>query len=87
MEVHFSGLLLRFTDYERTVTVPPGTVEEVLEVLRLRFPQLESVLWDGHGELRRVHRLVVNGEVVPPDPTRVLSGTDRLEFLTAVAGG
>lgn len=87
MDVHFSGLLLRFTDYERTVTVEAPTLGAALDALRLRFPRLEPVLWDSNGDLRQVHRLIVNGEVVTPEAGRPLTATDRLEFLTAVAGG
>ncbi|WP_416971121.1 MoaD/ThiS family protein [Streptomyces sp. 4F14] len=87
MDVHFSGLLLRFTDYERTVSVQADTVGDAMEALRLRFPRLGPVLWDGNGDLRQVHRLIVNGEVVSVDAAQPLLDTDRLEFLTAVAGG
>ncbi|HEY8983219.1 MAG TPA: MoaD/ThiS family protein [Streptomyces sp.] len=87
MDVHFPGLLLRFTDYERTVSVRADTVGDAMEALRLRFPRLGPVLWDESGDLRQVHRLIVNGEVVPADAAHPLLDTDRLEFLTAVAGG
>ncbi|PWK81098.1 molybdopterin converting factor small subunit [Lentzea atacamensis] len=87
MEVRFSGLLLRFTGYERTVTVKANTVGKALESLRQQFPQLGPVLWDGTGKLQRVHRLILNGEVISSNDRRALRDTDRLEFLTAVAGG
>lgn len=87
MEVRFSGLLLRFTGYERTATVQAETVGDALSSLRLRFPQLGPVLWDSEGGLQRVHRLVLNGTVVDGDPARPLQDSDRLEFLTAIAGG
>jgi molybdopterin synthase sulfur carrier subunit len=87
MEVRFSGLLLRFTDYERSVTVDASTVGDALTSVRQRFPQLGPVLWDGSGNLQRVHRLILNGEIVSADSDRSLRDTDRLEFLTAVAGG
>jgi molybdopterin converting factor small subunit len=87
MEIRFSGLLLRFTNYERTTTVQATTLGDALSSLRLQFPQLGPVLWDGNGDLQRVHRLILNGEVVSIDLSRPLLETDRLEFLTAVAGG
>jgi molybdopterin synthase sulfur carrier subunit len=87
MEVRFSGHLLRFTSYERTVTMDASTVGDALTSLRERFPQLGPVLWDGNGNLQRVHRLILNGEIISCDTGRSLRDTDQLEFVTAVAGG
>lgn len=87
MEIRFSGLLLRFTNYERTTTVQAATLGDAFSSLRQQYPQLGPVLWDGNGALQRVHRLILNGEIVATDLDRPLADTDRLEFLTAVAGG
>ncbi|SDJ70195.1 MoaD/ThiS family protein [Streptomyces indicus] len=87
MQFHFSGLLLRFTGYERSVTVEADSLAEAMRSVRVRFPQLGPVLWDDEGRLRQVHRLIVNGEVVAADTDRPLRDGDEVEFLTAVAGG
>jgi molybdopterin converting factor small subunit len=87
MEIRFSGLLLRFTDYERTATVQAATLGDALSSLRRQYPRLGPVLWNGDGTLQRVHRLILNGETVSTDLDRPVADTDQLEFLTAVAGG
>lgn len=88
MTFQFSGLLLRFVDYDRSVSVPAATLGEALRSLLERYPQLRPVLWDRTGKLSRVHRVVINGELVArPDENAPLSETDRVEFFTAIAGG
>lgn len=88
MIFHFSGLLLRFVNYERTTTIPAVNLGEALDVLRERHPSLRPVLWDNGGRLLQVHRLVINGELVRnPSKDTALAASDQVEFLTAVAGG
>jgi molybdopterin converting factor small subunit len=88
MTFQFSGLLLRYADYNRTVDVSAGTLGEALTELEQRFPALRSVLCDNTGELRRTHRMFVNDELVSrPSTALALRSSDRVELLTAIAGG
>lgn len=88
MTFHFSGPLLRFVDYQRSVSVPASTLGDALKILCDRHSQVRPVLHDNTGELRRTHRLFVNGRAVPhPTADLPLDDADRVEFLTAIAGG
>jgi sulfur-carrier protein len=86
--LHFSGLLLRMVGYERTVDVEAATLGAAIAAAETRYPLLKTVLRDGDGELRRTHRIFINGEL---DPLARLStelrDSDEVEFLTAIAGG
>jgi molybdopterin synthase sulfur carrier subunit len=88
MNFRFSGALLRFVDYERTVQVEADALGPALHRLEERHPQLRAVLRDGEGNVRRTHRIFLNGEQVgSADPELPLKETDEVEVLTAIAGG
>ena len=88
MTFRFSGLLLRFVDYQRTVPLPASTLGEALALLNQRYPQLRPVLQDNTGKLRGTHRMFVNGQMVArPSDKMSLAEEDDIEFLTAIAGG
>ncbi|WP_194837603.1 MoaD/ThiS family protein [Nocardia sp. XZ_19_369] len=88
MNFRFNGMLLRFVDYDRTVDITAGTLSDALCQLRDRYPRLRPVLWDSSGNLVQVHRLVLNGSIVDGAAEDTpLQDTDRVEILTAVAGG
>ena len=88
MTFAFSGVLLRFTGYQRQVTVEAATLGEALRALTQQLPALQPVLYDAEGAPRAVHRLFLNGEQLPDlDLTRPLVATDRIDDLTAIAGG
>jgi molybdopterin synthase sulfur carrier subunit len=88
MIIRFSGLLLRFVDYQRTVTLTASTLSEALTLLNQRFPQLRPILQDNTGKVRGTHRLFVNGQLVAhPSDSMSLAEGDDVEFLTAIAGG
>ncbi|MFI9047269.1 MoaD/ThiS family protein [Streptomyces sp. NPDC053427] len=88
MKVKFSGSLLRFVNYERTVDIDAETLGDVLRHLHDDYPELRPVLWDADGRLAPVHRLVVNDELVTePDLATPLGEADHVAFLTAIAGG
>jgi molybdopterin synthase sulfur carrier subunit len=88
MTFRFSGLLLRFVDYQRTVTLTASTLSEALTLLNQRYPQLRPVLQDNTGKLRGTHRMFVNGQLIArPSDTLSLDEGDDVEFLTAIAGG
>jgi molybdopterin synthase sulfur carrier subunit len=88
MTFRFTGLLLRFVGYQRTAEITAANLADALRQLHERFPQLRPVLWDESGSLIRVHRLLLNGELVSkPDGELPLRDTDQIEVLTAIAGG
>jgi molybdopterin converting factor small subunit len=88
MTFRFSGMLLRYVDYRRTVPVAAATLGDALATLTSTFPAIRPVLQDNGGELRRTHRLFLNGELVPwPTPDMPLVAQDDVEFLTMIAGG
>lgn len=88
MKLRFSGLLLRVVDYQRDITISAGTLGEALDIAENRYPQLRPVLRDGDGQLRRAHRVFINGEQAGDvDLATELSDADEVEFLTAIAGG
>ena len=88
MIFRFSGLLLRFVDYDRTTSVTAATLGEALQQLHERYPELRPILWNHSGDLTKLHRLVLNGELLEDFATDMpLAEEDRVEFLTAVAGG
>ncbi|MCX4444838.1 MoaD/ThiS family protein [Streptomyces sp. NBC_01789] len=86
--LRFSGLLLRFVDYERTVASSAPDLGSALTEVESRFPRLRPVLRDDVGNLRDAHRVFVNGELAP-DVNRAtpLADSDEVEFLTAISGG
>ena len=88
MTFAFSGTLLRFADYRREVAIVAPTLGEALAALAKQMPTLQPVLFDAKGSLRAVHRLFLNGEqLLALEPSRALSADDRVEVLTAIAGG
>ncbi|HEV8562399.1 MAG TPA: MoaD/ThiS family protein [Actinophytocola sp.] len=88
MNFEFTGVLLRSAGNRSSVPIPAATLGDALTELTSQLPQMGRILLDNTGQLRRAHRLFLNGELVPnPDRTMVLSESDRIEFLTAIAGG
>jgi molybdopterin converting factor small subunit len=88
MKFVFSGTLLRFTDYQRSLVVEAATVRTALAALVVKCPKLAPVLYDGAGQLRAVHRLFLNGtQLLSDELERPLTPSDELEVLTAIAGG
>lgn len=88
MILQFSGILLRLVNYDREVRVDAPTLGEALTLAEAHYPMLRPVLRDSGGELRRAHRVVINGSMV----TRATLSTpvgdaDSVQFLTAIAGG
>ena len=66
------------------VDINPRYLRKLVE----RFPQLRPVVLDSDGNLRQVHRLYLNGELLDRgDAGRALAPNDELGILTAIAGG
>lgn len=88
MTIVVSGNLRRFTGFESEVELDADSVPTALDQLVERFPQLRPVVLDSDGNLRQVHRLYLNGELLDRgDAGRSLAPNDELGILTAIAGG
>lgn len=88
MLVTFSGTLLRFVNFQKQVSIDANTVSEALAGIASKFPQAKSVIYDGDLNIRRVHQIFVNGKHVGPDEIDTpLAPSDRMDLLTAIAGG
>lgn len=88
MTFHLSGLLLRFTDYQREVSVEANTLAEAVSGLVSRYPSLGPVLRDKDAGIRKTHRLFLNGDLVASDALNLpVRPEDKVEILTAIAGG
>lgn len=87
--VRIPAPLRRYTNGERLVTVPAGSLAEAIAVLDARYPGLRERLIDGNGQIHRFVTIFV-GE----DDVRLLAGLstpldDRAEvsIIPAMAGG
>lgn len=88
MIIVLSGNLRRYTDFEGEVEVNASTLSDALEALIQRHPALQPVIYDGDGNLRSVHRLYLNGDILEVgDMAHPLGADDELGILTAIAGG
>ena len=88
MIFEFNGLLRRAAGDQRSITVEAGTLSQAVEELVRRYPDLKRVLLDNQGNIRKAHRVVLNGELIPQvDPGTPLGDQDYLQFCTAIAGG
>jgi sulfur-carrier protein len=83
----FSGSLLRYVGYRRRIDYESATLAAALSVLFTDYPDLEGLLTNPDGTLRRTLRLAINNEVIRDDVSRPLSPGDSVEIMTAIAGG
>jgi molybdopterin converting factor small subunit len=89
VSVRVPGLLARFTDGQRTVTVHAETVAGVVEILLETYPALEPHLLDGRGALRAHVQLFHEGSAVDGLGTaeHAVETGDEIVVLQAVSGG
>jgi hypothetical protein len=88
MMVRVSGALLRFTEYQRAISVDAPTVEAALARLAGEHPPLRRVLFDREGRVRAAQRIFLNGEQLEPDQLATAAGEgDCVELLLAISGG
>ncbi|HMW46885.1 MAG TPA: MoaD/ThiS family protein [Cellvibrionaceae bacterium] len=88
MNLAFSGTLLRFVNFQKNLHIEADSIEDALKKLANDYPQSAGVLFDDAGQVRKVHQLFLNGKQV--DPAQLSSpvkDSDRLDVLTAIAGG
>ncbi|CAG9192971.1 ThiS domain-containing protein [Paraburkholderia tropica] len=87
MNFVFSGTLLRYVQYRRDIGYDGGTLAQALRFLFDDYPELEPLLMDTPGALRRTVRIAVNNEVVRSDLSRPLASGDAVQIMTAISGG
>ncbi len=88
VRIAFSGTLLRFVDYQKEVSLEAETIEQALSNVTKQYPTLCASLYDANGNVRKVHRLFLNGELLlSKELGRALKENDHLQILTAIAGG
>ncbi len=88
MMVRVSGALLRFTDYQRVITVDAPSVEAALVKLAGEYQPLRKVLFDREGKVRATQKIFLNGEPLEPDQLASTAGdADCVELLLAISGG
>jgi sulfur-carrier protein len=80
--------LLRFVNFQKSLQIDAVSIEDALQKLAERYPQAASVLFDDDGQVRKVHQLFLNGQHVDSsDIQQPVNASDRLDVLTAIAGG
>jgi molybdopterin synthase sulfur carrier subunit len=88
MQVHLSGPIRRFVRFQDDFTLDGPTIRDALQQLTTEYPQLKPVLFDGDGSVRKVHRVFVNSQPIDDGGLdKNMTATDRVEILTAIAGG
>jgi sulfur-carrier protein len=95
MKFVFAGNLLRFVGYSKEVEIQGNTLNQCLEQVTQKFPDLRAVLFDREGRIRQTHQLFLNGEQLaspsgrdnPALLERTMQASDTLCILTAIAGG
>jgi molybdopterin converting factor small subunit len=87
--VRLPGLLSRFTNGERHVTLVAETIDECFDQLLEVVPELEPHLFDGHDVLRAHLRVFHNGDPIDleTDGAIRLEDGDSVTVLQAVSGG
>lgn len=88
MKFKLAGNLLRFSNFQKEIEIAAGTVEMAMQSLVECCPDLRPVLLDGEGRVRQVHRLFLNGEILPSHELGHQVGSqDEVAIITAIAGG
>jgi MoaD family protein len=71
-------------------TPPAATVRDVLSTVAAQKPKLGAEIFDAHGNLRDIIRVLLNGrqiEYLPDGIETRLSNTDELDLFPPVGGG
>ncbi|MEV6600166.1 MoaD/ThiS family protein [Actinoplanes sp. NPDC051346] len=88
MHIRLPGTLLHYVGHSDALTYDARTVRDALSTLVEEYPALGLVLLDSSGQVQRFHSLFLNGEQLRHDELdRPAAADDRLEVLTAIAGG
>lgn len=81
------SLLQRFTAGESTVTVPGGTLREVIDNLEPRYPGLKDRLLDEDGQLRPEIAAAIDGETEHYGLLEPVRENSEIQFIPAIGGG
>ena len=84
--VYIPSLLRDLTAGRDTVTVPGGSVRELLEGLEATYPGMRARLCDGDA-LRPGVAVAVDGQVAPVGLGQPVRPDSEVHFLPAIAGG
>lgn len=88
MIIRLPGALVRFADYQREIHCQAPTAQAAIDTLVTRYPRLKSALLDRSGQVRASHRMFLNGDQLDRSGgDAVLGPNDRIEIVTAIAGG
>ena len=88
MVISVSGALLQFVEFRREHTIDATTVIDGIEGLTAKYPNLKDVLFDDSGQMRSFNAVYINRELATKESlTAPASKEDRVEILTAIAGG
>lgn len=80
--------MLRFASFRGEIEVDATTIVAALHELVVRNPSLRTVLLDGNGAPRAIHRLFLNGDLLRSNELdKPVAANDELAILTAIAGG
>ena len=88
-KIEIPTALLAFTDNQKVVEVPEGTLEEVLNSLFSKHNQLRQHLYDDKGRVRSFVNVFVNDEDVrfAQDLKTPVKGGDTVHIIPSIAGG
>jgi len=82
----FDKILQQFTDHEPELEVIGSTVDDCLNDLIDKLPDIKDKVFDKNGVLRVM--ILLNGQVVyQKDLMRTVADGDRLQLITAISGG
>lgn len=88
MKISFSGTLLRFVNYQKTVEVDAVSVNDGIKMVAEMFPQSGGVLYDADMNVKEVHQIFLNGKRLLRDQlNEEASPDDKVDIITAIAGG
>jgi hypothetical protein len=88
MKIRITGIMLNYVGYRKDLECDATTLGGALDQLCADVPVVRPIIFTGAGTVSRVHRLVLNGELINNDALdHPLRPDDVLELITATAGG
>jgi molybdopterin converting factor small subunit len=88
-KIEIPSALQAFTDNQKVVEVPEGTLEDVLNSLFAKYSQLREQLYDDKGRVRSFVNVFVNDEDVryAQNLKTPVKGGDVVHIIPSIAGG
>jgi MoaD family protein len=89
MKVKIPAPFLRFTNHQEYLSVEGGTIKELLQQLRAKYPELASVMQTEQGDIVRYVNVFLNGKdirTIDGIDTSV-SEQDQIVILPMLSGG